>query len=137
MEGLSEKIKAVNAKKMATQTILSHSCSTPDEPEHDDCPSGRKSCDLTNGTNCHKPVKKPIPDAVVEVLQPLFDDIFLVGGQYCYTPKKMRQVFASCHMGHGFHRLTLPFVVGCCILTRVSMPLTLISWESYKVFYVI
>ena len=76
MEGQSEKIKAVNAKNMATQTILSHSCRTPDKPEHDDCPSGQKSCDLTNGTNCHYPVKKPIPDAVVQVLQPLFDEIF-------------------------------------------------------------
>ena len=98
MEGQSEKLKAVNAKKMATQTIPSHSCCTPDEPEHDDCPSGRKSCDLTNGTNCHKPVKKPIPDAVVEVLQPLFDEIFLVGGQYCYTPKKETSV---CIMSYG------------------------------------
>ena len=59
MEGQSEKLKAVNANKMATQTILSHSCCTPDEPEHDDCPSGRKSCDLTNGTNCHKLVTHP------------------------------------------------------------------------------
>ena len=76
MEGQSEKIKAVNAKNMATQTILSHSCRTPDKPEHDECPSGQKSCDLTNGANCHYPVKKPIPDAVVQVLQPLFDEIF-------------------------------------------------------------
>lgn len=35
---------------------------------------------------------KPTPDAVVEVLLPLFEEICLVGGQYCYTPKKETSV---------------------------------------------
>ena len=87
MEGQSENKEWVKAKKMATQVILNHSCSTPDEPKHH-CSSSRKSCDLKDGANCHKPVKNPFPEAVVEVLQPLFDETFFIGDQYCYTKKK-------------------------------------------------
>ena len=88
-----------NAKEMAkaTHAILKHYSSTLEEPKHNDCPSGPTSwCsfqrDRANGTNCHKPIKNPLPDAVVEVLQPLFnrlgDETFLVGCENCYTQNR-------------------------------------------------
>ena len=81
----------------ATHAILKHYSSTPEEPKHDDCPTGPNSwCSYqrnqANGTNLHKPIKNPLPDAVVEVMQPLFDrlgnDTFLVGCESCYTQNR-------------------------------------------------
>lgn len=88
-----------DAKKMskATHAILKHYSSTPEEPKHDDCPTGPNSwCsyqrDEANRTNRHKPIKNPLPDAVVEAMQPLFDrlgnDTFLVGCENCYTQNR-------------------------------------------------
>jgi len=69
-----------NAKEMAkaTKAILKHYSSTEEEPKHEDCPAGSVSwCsyqrDIADGTNLHKPIENPFPEAVVEVLQPLFD----------------------------------------------------------------
>ena len=81
----------------ATHAILKHYSSTPEEPKHDDCPTGPNSwCSYqrnqANGTNLHKPIKNPLPDVVVEVMQPLFDhlgnDTFLVGCESCYTQNR-------------------------------------------------
>jgi len=78
----------------ATKAILKHYSSTIEEPKHEDCPVGPSSwCsyqrDLANGTSLHKPIKDPFPEAVVEVMQPLFDRLgdesFLVGCENCYT----------------------------------------------------
>ena len=85
-----------DAKAMAraTHAILKHYSSSAEVPRHDDCPEGPSSwCsyqrDVANGTNLHKPIKKPLPDAVVEVIQPLFDrlgaETFLIGCEECYT----------------------------------------------------
>ncbi|KAK3748691.1 hypothetical protein QZH41_006283 [Actinostola sp. cb2023] len=86
-----------NDKAMAKagKTILKHYSSPVENPQHTDCPEGPSSwCsyqrDLANGTNLHKPIKDPLPEAVVKVMQPLFyrlcDKMFLVGCENCYTP---------------------------------------------------
>lgn len=81
----------------ATHAILKHYSSTPENPQHGDCPSGGSSwCsyqrDLANGTQLHKPIKNPFPQAVVEVMQPLFnrlgDEAFLSGCEKCYTQNR-------------------------------------------------
>lgn len=88
-----------NAKEMAksTQAILKHYSSTLEKPQHDNCPVGSSSwCsyqrDIANGTNLHKPIKNPFNDAIVEVMQPLFDrlgdETFLVGSEDCYTQNR-------------------------------------------------
>lgn len=85
-----------DAKGMAkaTHAILKHYSSTEEDPRHEDCPAGSNSwCsfqrDVANGTNLHQPIENPFPDAVVEVMQPLFnrlgDETFLVGCEKCYT----------------------------------------------------
>ena len=85
------------AMSRATHAILKHYSSSPEKPQHDDCPVGDSSwCsfqrDITNGTQLHKPIKDPIPAAVVEVVQPLFDRLgdesFLVGCEKCYTQNR-------------------------------------------------
>lgn len=88
-----------NAKEMAksTQAILKHYSSTLEKPQRDNCPVGSSSwCsyqrDIANGTNLHKPIKNPFNDAIVEVMQPLFDrlgdETFLVGSENCYTQNR-------------------------------------------------
>ena len=88
-----------DAKEMArsTRAILKHYSSTVEEPKHDDCPAGASSwCsfqrDIANGTDLHKPIKNPFSDAVVEVMQPLFDrlgdETFLIGCEGCYTQNR-------------------------------------------------
>ena len=88
-----------DAKEMArsTHAILKHYSSSVEEPKHDDCPAGAFSwCsfqrDIANGTNLHKPIKNPLSDAVVEVMQPLFDrlgdETFLIGCEGCYTQNR-------------------------------------------------
>lgn len=88
-----------NAKAMAraTQAILKHYSSSIENPRHEDCPEGPSSwCsyqhDVANGTTLHKPTKSPLPDAVVEVIQPLFDRLgaktFLAGCEECYTQNR-------------------------------------------------
>lgn len=88
-----------NAKEMAkaTRAILKHYSSTVENPCHEDCPAGGESwCsyqrDVANDTDLHKPVKNPFPEAIVEVLQPLFDrlgdETFLAGCENCYTQSR-------------------------------------------------
>lgn len=81
----------------STQAILKHYSSTLEKPQHDNCPVGSSSwCsyqrDIANGTNLHKPIKNPFNDAIVEVMQPLFDrlgdETFLVGSEDCYTQNR-------------------------------------------------
>lgn len=78
----------------ATRAILKHYSSTVENPCHEDCLAGGDSwCsyqrDVANGTDLHKPVKNPFPEAIVEVVQPLFhqlgDESFLAGCENCYT----------------------------------------------------
>lgn len=89
------------AMSRATHAILKHYSSTPEKPQHDDCPVGDSSwCsfqrDIVNGTELHKPIKDPLPDAVVEVVQPMFDQLgdesFLVGCEKCYTQNRIESL---------------------------------------------
>ena len=88
-----------NVKGMAkaTSAILKNYSSTVENPQHQDCPEGASSwCsyqrDVANGTDLHKPVKNLFPDAVVEVIQPLFDRLgdepFLAGCENCYIQNR-------------------------------------------------
>lgn len=81
----------------STRAILKHYSSTVEEPKHDDCPAGASSWssfqrDIANGTNLHKPIKNPLSDAVVEVMQPLFDrlgdETFVIACEGCYTQNR-------------------------------------------------
>ena len=81
----------------ATQAILKHYSSSIDNPGHDDCPEGPSSwCiyqrDVANGTTLHKPIKNPLPNAVFEVIQPLFDrlgaETFVAECEECYTQNR-------------------------------------------------
>lgn len=94
--GLAIRQNKGDAKAMAkaTMAILYHYASTPENPQHDDCPTGSASwCsfqrDIANGTNNHKPIKDPLPPAVVKVIKPLFDRLgdekFLAGCENCST----------------------------------------------------
>lgn len=80
------------AMSKATHAILKHYSSTPEQPRHEDCPMGKDSwCsynrDQATGQATHAPIKDPIPDAVVKVLQPTFDRLgseeFLIGCEKC------------------------------------------------------
>lgn len=88
-----------NAKEMAqaTRAILKHYSSTPENPQHEDCPTGKKSwCsfqkDIACNTNTHQPIKDPIPPAVVEVIQPVFDKLssksFLAACEWCLSQNR-------------------------------------------------
>lgn len=88
-----------NAKEMAqaTRAILKHYSSTPENPQHEDCPTGKKSwCslqkDIACNTNTHQPIKDPIPPAVVEVIQPVFDKLssesFLAACERCLSQNR-------------------------------------------------
>lgn len=91
---LRDNANDAKAMSKATMAILKHYSSTVDDPKHEDCPKGSSSwCsyqrDKASGSNLHVPIKDPLPDAVVEVIQPLFDrlgdEAFLVGCEKCYT----------------------------------------------------
>lgn len=86
--------KGLGGTGRSTQVILKNYSSSTDNPWHDDCPDGPSSwCsyqrDIANGTNLHKPIKNPLPDAVVEVVQPLLDRLgaktFLAACEDFYT----------------------------------------------------
>lgn len=88
-----------NAQGMAqaTRAILKHYTSTTDNPQHEDCPTGKKSwCsfqrDIACNTSTHQPIKDPIPPAVVEVIQPVFDKLssksFLAGCEQCLSQNR-------------------------------------------------
>ena len=75
----------------ATMTIQDH---YKEDTLHDHCPPGKESwCsfqrDVTTGSSFHKPIKNPLPDAVVKVIKPLFDHFrkkeFLVSVEKCRT----------------------------------------------------
>ena len=59
-------------------SILDHYSSTPENPRHDNCPTGPDShCsynrDIATGRSEHVPVKDPIGEALREVLLPIFE----------------------------------------------------------------
>ena len=75
----------------ATLAILSH---YTESPSHEDCPQGKDSwCsfnrDKATGQNTYRPIKDPLPNAVVEVIKPLFErlgsPIFLSAVANCRT----------------------------------------------------
>lgn len=81
-----------DAAKMskATHAILKHYSSTPENPRHEDCPKGPESwCTYNKDRASHVPIKDPLPPAVVDVVQPVFDRLgkeeFLVGCEKCLT----------------------------------------------------
>ena len=128
-----------NAKEMAkaTHAILKHYSSTLEEPKHNDCPSGPTSwCsfqhDRANGTNCHKPIKNPLPDAVVEVLQPLFnrlgDETFLVGCENSYTQNRNECLHHVIWGMAAKEMFSSPREISLAISTRASVPPTQISF---------
>ena len=74
----------------ATHAILKHYSSTPENPRHEDCPTGRNSwCsynrDVATGEKTHVRIKNPLPESVVKLMQPIFDRLgseeFLVGSE--------------------------------------------------------
>ena len=74
----------------ATHAILKHYSSTPENPRHEDCPTGRNSwCsynrDVATGEKTHVRIKNPLPESVVTLMQPIFDRLgseeFLVGSE--------------------------------------------------------
>ena len=76
----------------ATQAILKHYSSSPENPKHEDWSEGETSCcsdnrDRATGQNAHDPIKNPLPQAVVEKIQPLFDKLgsknFLAACEKC------------------------------------------------------
>ena len=80
------------AMSKATHAILKHYSSTPENPRHEDCPSGNESwCsynrDLVTGQTTHCPIQDPLPQAVVNAIQPTFDRLgdrhFLAGCEKC------------------------------------------------------
>ena len=80
------------AMSKATHAILKHCSSTPENPRHEDCPSGNESwCsynrDLATGQTTHCPIQDPLPQAVVNAIQPTFDRLgdkhFLSGCEKC------------------------------------------------------
>lgn len=83
-----------NSKAMsrATHAILKHYSSTPEKPRHEDWPMGKDSwCsynrDAATGEKTHVPIKNPLPECVVNLMQPIFDRLgseeFLVGCERC------------------------------------------------------
>ena len=83
---------SAKAMSKAVHAILKHYASTPEKPQHEDCPMGKDSwCsynrDQATGQTTHVPIKDPLPEAVVKVIQPTFDRLgseeFLEGCQSC------------------------------------------------------
>lgn len=83
-----------NAKAMsrAMHAILKHYSSTPEKPRHEDCPMGKDSwCsynrDAATGEKTQVLIKNPLPECVVNLMQPIFDRLgseeFLVGCERC------------------------------------------------------
>ena len=61
----------------STHAILKHPC-TAEHPKRNDCREGEKSWSgyqpaIALGTNNHKCLKNPLPPAVVECIQSVFD----------------------------------------------------------------
>lgn len=57
-----------------------HYCSTLQQPQHDDCPTGAASCysfqrNCAMGTITHKPIKYPIPSCIQTLMSPIFDKL--------------------------------------------------------------
>ena len=78
----------------ATQAILKHYSSSPKNPKHENCPEGGTywcsyNRDRATGQNTHEPIKNPFPQAVVEKIQSLFNELgnenFLATCEKCKT----------------------------------------------------
>ena len=93
------------AMSKATHAILKHYSSTPEQPRHEDCPVGRNSwCsynrDKATRKKTHVPIKDPLPEAVVKVMQPTFDRLgseeFLVGCEECLDQNNNESLHHVC-----------------------------------------
>lgn len=105
------------AMSKATHAILKHYSSTPENPRHEDCPSGNESwCsynrDLATGQTTHCPIQDPLPQAVVNVIQPTFDRLggkhFLAGCEKCLDQNN-KWKSPSCHLVHIVTKGTVYF----------------------------
>ena len=83
-----------NAMSKQVWAILNHYSSTPERPNHGDCPTGRDSwCsynrDAATGESTHRPIKNPLLPAAREVMLPVFESLsresFLEKCKECYT----------------------------------------------------
>ena len=94
--GLVLRDKNSNAEEMsrATHAILKHYSDLPLESRHGDCPTGQSSwCsynrDIATKETSHRPIKNPLPVAVVKAIQPIFeklgDPTFLAGCEGALT----------------------------------------------------
>lgn len=75
----------------ATHAILRHYSSTLEKPQHEDCPTGRNlwcsyNRDVATGEKTHVPIKNPLPECVVKLMQPIFDR--LGGCEKCLDQNK-------------------------------------------------
>lgn len=89
------------AMSKATHAIIKHYSSIPENPQHEDCPAGEDSwCsynqDLATGQTTHLPMQDPLPQAVVNVIQPTFDrlgdETFLAGCEECLDQNNNRSL---------------------------------------------
>jgi len=87
--------------------ILKHYSSTLENPRHEDCPTRRNSwCsynrDVATGEKTHVPIKSPLPESVVKLMQPIFNRLgseeFLVGCEKRLGPNKNECLH---HVGWG------------------------------------
>ncbi|XP_070579632.1 uncharacterized protein [Ptychodera flava] len=94
--GIALRSNKGNVEEMSkqTQAILHHYASTQDEPRHDNCPTGEESwCkwqqDKATGKKTYRPLKNPLPAAVLNAVQPVIDRLsnpaLLEGAKMCYT----------------------------------------------------
>lgn len=90
----------------ATHAILKPYSSTLEDPHHEDCPTGKDSwCsynrDIATGKSTHKPIKNPLPPAVVSTVESLFNRLgseqFLASCEEC----KRQSLNESYHLLYG------------------------------------
>ena len=74
-----------------THVILKHYSSRAEHPKYDDRPEGAKSWgsyqrDIALGTNNHKCIQNPLPPAVEECIQPVFERLgkLLMNYIFCF-----------------------------------------------------
>ena len=86
----------------AVSESRNHYCSTPQQPQHDDCPTGAASCcnfqrNCAMGTITHKPIKDPIPSCIQVLMTPIFDKLcnekFLNGCRYLCLPNPNKSFY--------------------------------------------
>ena len=96
---------SAKAMSKATHAILKHYSSTPENPRHEDCPTGKDSwCsynrDAATGENTHVPIQDPFLEVLVKIIQPIFDRLgseeFLVGCEKCLDRNRNESLHHVC-----------------------------------------